>query len=691
MKIRKIKSGTVIVIIYLFTSVNCLAQTKQQSQWVYPGTDGKLKYKTTASGDQIMDFSHAGYMGGGVSLPSVPVKRIVNPSGSHDDLIAIQSAINEVAAMPLVNGFRGTVLLSPGKFNCSGSIIISADGIVLRGSGENKNGTVIWITGNPHTAIVIGLGNTKIPLGATEKNEISEPGPKTYVTDSYVPCGTNTITLANTTGFAVGDTIIIKRPVTPAWIHFMQMDDMFRNGKKEVWIAPGRTGIINRRITALIGQRITLDIPVPDSYDARYLGSAQTTVSKVKLSVRLKNIGIEAIHIQCSPLEVDYGHAPYAAIRIGGDDCWVKNVFCEETMNSTVLAGDRITMEHVVVKHTYTNLGASKPTDFSLEGSQNLIDRCEISGGNTYFVWTSGLIYGPNVLLNCTFTGLGSRIQPHQRWATALLLDNCSVPDGGIDFMNRGVAGSGHGWTMGWAVAWNCIAKTYIIQNPPGAFNWAIGCIGERQQTARLFDTGPIQPEGIFDSYNKPVSVQSLYLAQLSDRLGSKALKNIGYPSNTLDQFPNKRVKPETEHLVIDKVLGRDLAYHRPVNTTNARNEISHSGEKALDDNSHTYWAVKDNVLPASFEVDMEGPVDVDALQISETENLHHVQEYKVEAQVNSDWILLSSGTDIGENKVIKFPKVTVWKVKLTILKTSDAPAISHFGLYCLNGKKAIK
>ena len=44
-----------------------------KSVWVYPGKEGKLIYKTTPAGDKIMDFSHAGYMGGGVALPTVPV------------------------------------------------------------------------------------------------------------------------------------------------------------------------------------------------------------------------------------------------------------------------------------------------------------------------------------------------------------------------------------------------------------------------------------------------------------------------------------------------------------------------------------------------------------------------------------------------------------------------------------------
>jgi hypothetical protein len=63
---------------------------KPQSQWVYESNNGKLVYKTTPTGDKIMDFSHAGYMGGGVALPIVPVKVTVKPSGEKDDTKNIQ-------------------------------------------------------------------------------------------------------------------------------------------------------------------------------------------------------------------------------------------------------------------------------------------------------------------------------------------------------------------------------------------------------------------------------------------------------------------------------------------------------------------------------------------------------------------------------------------------------------------------
>src|SRR5690606_3390809 len=91
---------------------------KGRSKWVYRGSDGKLVYETTSRGDRIMDFSHAGYMGGRAALPAVPLKRVIQPSGMQDDTELIQTALNELAAMPLENGFRGAVQLAPGVFTC---------------------------------------------------------------------------------------------------------------------------------------------------------------------------------------------------------------------------------------------------------------------------------------------------------------------------------------------------------------------------------------------------------------------------------------------------------------------------------------------------------------------------------------------------------------------------------------------
>ena len=92
----------------------------------------------------------------------------------------------------------------------------------------------------------------------------------------------------------------------------------------------------------------------------------------------------------------------------------------------------------------------------------------------------------------------------------------------GIAFSNRATAGSGHGWDVGWAVAWNVSSPLLLVQQPPGAMNWCIGCIGAPVTIAGT-------PNGIFDSLGKQVQPASLYLQQLRDRIGPDAVGNIGY------------------------------------------------------------------------------------------------------------------------------------------------------------------
>lgn len=669
---------SIILFALPFVSINTFAQSAKkianQSEWVSLLPNGKLQYKNTASGDKIMDFSYAGYMGGGISLPQVPAKRTLQPSG-NDDTKMIQDAIDEVAQLPLVNGFRGAVVLGKGKFTCSSGIHISASGIVLRGSGSGKDGSTLFMTGNKHTAIIIE--NTEKQSNTANVKPLS-----TDITDKYVAAGAHTFTVASSAGFKTGDRVIVTKPATTSWIHFMQMDSMKRDGKQQRWIANNANLSMERTITNISHNTITIDAPYADNFDTLYGGIA--TVTLALPSTKAERIGIEQLHIQCAPLAVSYTEAPYAAVRIAGNNCWVKDVYCEETMNTIVFAGNHNTVQDVHVTHTYPNLGASKPADFSLDGSLNLIDRCSSMGDNTYFVWTSSLKSGPNVLLNSTFRGHGSRIQPHERWSTGLLVDNCTIPDGNIDFMNRGVAGSGHGWTMGWAVAWNCIAQNYIIQNPPGTLNWAIGCIGGRQQTAKLFDSAPILPDGAFDSHGSPVLPQSLYLAQLAARSGKQAIENIGYNANDLSQFKNKNIAP-LPPLVREKdgTLGENLAWHHPVNASNTRGTSREfSGENAVDTDHATYWVTTDNAAQANLIIDTENPQDINAITLSEPAGIQHIRAYKIEGQVNSDWKVLAEGTTVGDKITHRFPTATVWKVRITILQSDGYAAINNVGFY---------
>lgn len=512
------------------------AAAQARSQWVYAGPDGKLVYKTTPAGDQIMDFSSAGYMAGGVALPNVSVVRTVKPSGGADDTATIQAAINEVAALPLKGQFRGAVLLGSGTFACGSTLYIPASGIVLRGSGSGAGGSTIKMYGARHTAIMTGMGQGRGMMRAPIDDEQlpaqgeSAGAGRTYIADAYVPSGTASFTVDSTSGFAAGDTIEIRRPVTAAWVRFMGMDDLVRNGRPETWLRAGTTIPIERRIASVSGNRITLEVPLSDSFDSRYLNPPGTLVVNVRPPARLAQIGIEQLHIESPPQAVNHTQELYTAVRINGEDCWMRDVIIDETMNSVGLGGRRITLRNVTVNRKALHQGASKPAEFAPNGDQILLDHCAVNADNVWFAATGSGHSGPIVFLNCNFKGDG-HIEGHMRWSTGMLLDNCSLPGGGIDFKNRGEMGSGHGWGMGWAVAWNCVAKSFVVQRPPGANNWAIGCSGARELLPRPFDKGPNLPEGTFDSHGQQVTPRSLYLAQLKERLGTQALKNIGYPS----------------------------------------------------------------------------------------------------------------------------------------------------------------
>ena len=497
-----------------------------QSEWLRVGSDGKLVYKTTPAGDRIMDFSSAGYMGGGVALPTVPVRRTVGPSGGPDDTAMIQAAIDAVSTMSPESGFRGAVLLKPGTYPCSGTISLAADGVVLRGSGATgPTASTIKMTGGRHCAIVLSRSRS----GRDRATEAPKSGPvETAIADAYVPSGALSFTVADAAGFAVGDVIAIRRPVTLAWVHFMRMDDLVRDGRPQTWIRAGTSITTERRIAAIAGNTLTLDIRLTDSFDARYLNPPGTAVVKAQPAPLVAQAGVEHLHIQALPMEISYSQHPYTALRINGQDCWARDVLIEETMNSVAIGGRRLTLEHVAVHRTVPNVGASKPAEFAPNASQVLLDRCSGNGDNIWHVATGSGQVGPIVLLNCTFRGTG-HIEGHQRWTTGMLLDNCLVPEGGIDFKNRGSMGSGHGWGTGWSVAWNCTAKSYVVQQPPGAINWMIGCLGPNVPTPRPFDKEPSLPLGTSDSPGTPVTPPSLYLAQLAERLGPQAVRNIGY------------------------------------------------------------------------------------------------------------------------------------------------------------------
>jgi len=511
-------------LVVLASSLSLAAQESKPWVALNPATQ-KLDYAHTPAGDRIPDFSSAGYRGGGVALPNVPGVKTVSPSG-QDDTAAIQQAIDAVSKLPLKDGHRGAVVLGKGTFHCADTLTISTSGVVLRGAGADDHGTgdnatTIELTGKPHLGLRIG--------GKLEQ----QMGKQTLVTDEYVPGGATTFHVKDATGLRVGDTLLITKPITPEWVHLMGMDQLGnRGGKPEHWISGNLD--VRRRIAAVSGNTITLEVPLMDSYDAKYLGAGSVTVTKVDVTGQIAEVGVESLRISTPPRSIKLGEASFDGVRMNDTvDSWVRSAAFQETTGSVSIGRgtERITVVDVDAANRTPIVGSAKSAQFEANGSQILFDKVSGVGDNIFYMITQAEQQGPVVVLHCHFSGDG-HIQPHQRWSTGLLIDNCEVPGGGIDLMNRGMMGSGHGWAIAWSVIWNSSAKSFAVHLPPGAYNWSIGNRGEEINPPQpAYDGAKPVPlhQGIIESPGKPVIPASLYLQQLKDRLGPAALKNIGY------------------------------------------------------------------------------------------------------------------------------------------------------------------
>jgi hypothetical protein len=208
----------------------------------------------------------------------------------------------------------------------------------------------------------------------------------------------------------------------------------------------------------------------------------------------------------------------------------VKDIVFQDCQNCISISkgAKRVTFEDVTIQHTVAWPGAPYPADYSANGTQFLCNRCRSLGArNVYTVVMQSGGTGPNVFLKYASTQQKA-IEPHQRWASGLLLDNDAV-DNEINLLNRGIYGSGHGWTLGWGVVWNSVADQITVQRPPGAMNWSIGSRGAIVDKPMPGGDGRDQPRGTFESHGTPVKPWSLYLAQLCSRLGPQAVHNLGY------------------------------------------------------------------------------------------------------------------------------------------------------------------
>lgn len=342
--------------------------------------------------------------------------------------------------------------------------------------------------------------------------------------------------VANPHAFRVGESVVVSRPSTEAWIHAINMD--------MIPLPPGR--VINqwnpadygmafeRTVTAVDDQGITLDIPMVQALEKSYGGGE---VAACKPGNPCARAGVERLRLvsayQVGNEKTDEAHASFGVEFGYSLDCWLREVsalhFTMGCVNAKS-ASRRITIQACASFDPVSQITGGRRYPFTVDGQQVLVQRCYSRNARHDFV-TGGRLPGPNSFVDCLSEISHADSGPHQRWAAGILYDNIAAAQ--LKVIDRANGGSGQGWAGTCHVFWNCTGEI-VCQQPPTGINWAIGCTGTKgkppwPRAGGERETLP-RADGVWESWGTPVTPRSLYLSQLKDRLGIGAVRAATIP-----------------------------------------------------------------------------------------------------------------------------------------------------------------
>ena len=549
-----IKKLSALILLSFFIS---FTDAQWQSAIVHYDSGNKLVYLLDKENNRIPDFSYAGYKNGESDIPAVPVVKTISHI-SGDNTAFIQSALDSLGNA----GVHGALLLSPGNYQIWGTLYVNHSGLVLRGSGngsDSLSNTILIGKGNvpiQRTIIIAGGGNS-----SQWKDSVS--GKSTNITSDTVLEGSREFNVANSSLFSVGDNIIIYHPCTLAWLQAINYGGTHSAGASEdtSWAIDSQPIVYNRYIKAINGNKITIDAPV---FNHLIKCQAQSYIYKYSRNGILTGIGLENFRIDIETLGgVDEDHAWQAVDLFQLEDSWVNNCTFLHFGQSGIRTNTatRITIENCSALDPVAIITGERRYNFQVytASQQILFKNCYATNGRHHYVsngtsWTSGVVF-----LNCTSSGAYTSSEGHRRWSQGLLYDNIISLDGPragwdsrlLGLYNRGDMGTAHGWGLAHSVAWNCnvAGGDLIVQKPPTAQNYAIGCMGNN-----IVGTDPPapfnEPQGYIEGANKSgLTPQSLYSAQLQDRLSAAGVNDKGsIIDNAFKLYPNypNPFNPET-------------------------------------------------------------------------------------------------------------------------------------------------
>lgn len=466
-----------------------------------------------------MDYSTCGYRASEQPIPDV--KNVVYVDQTTD----LQRAIDYVSAMKPEK--RGAILIAEGTYYLDQPLRISASGIVLRGMGKGK--TVLVKRGFDRGAVIYVEGKAKAEkphfIVDKQRNIHQVDDGLIAITDQMVKAGATSFSVESTKGLQTGSRIRILRPSTWEWICGLKMDDFGGSLDYTGWKPTDIDIEWERVITAIDGNRLTIDAPVTCTMTSSQGGGyVINDYNKGEITeVGIENLSMESAKNDWNPKDED--HCWDAVFMENVRDCWVRRVDFKYFAGSAVNLQkhtSRITVEDCIASEPVSEIGGWRRQVFLTRGQQCLFQRCVSRQGIHDFA-AGYCAAGPNAFVQCEgeqslgFSGsIGS-------WACGLLFDVVNIDGHDLVFKNLEQYQTGTGWNTANSMLWQCTASTLWCYSPDSLNrSSANGCWGTM--------TG----DGNWTSPNNHVTPRSLFYHQLEERISGESGKtgmsgNSGY------------------------------------------------------------------------------------------------------------------------------------------------------------------
>ncbi|GEO07187.1 hypothetical protein AAE02nite_48510 [Adhaeribacter aerolatus] len=548
----------ILLILFLTTF---LLQTQAQT-WrseLYPANWQAPTKANFYTDKLIQDFSYAGYRRGEQEISNkrqhlLDVTKApynADNTGKQDVTTVLQKALDDAGSRP----GGAVVYLPPGTYQVSppGSnnycLLMRNSNVVLRGAGSGH--TFIFNAANT----MRGKAIIKIDNG----NSWAANGPNKQAITSDLMSPTTVIPVQNTTGFKVGDLVIVRNYIDNDWIAEHNMTEYWQ-GKGDNLAGQ----LYCREIMAINSKKkeITIDIPI------RYALKDAHGAAVYKAPAMLTEVGVEDIAIgnrqnftegdwseesYTKPANGSYqSHDSWAIAMAQVYNGWIRRIASYAPAGNT--SGAHLLSNGIKVWQTKNvsilNCHFSSPQFgggggngymYRVMGNETLLQDC-IAENNRHGYVMSHMSASGNVFYRCLDkntgrqTGLtgqektsGSGSDHHMHFSHSNLFDQCKVENSFFAAGWRKWGGSTiHGLTAAHSLYWNLNSsgkQAQAVQTQQGRYGYVIGTSGDKPAVSTAVwqpgtekITDPVDHvEGI--GTGQKLQPQSLYQDQKHQRL----------------------------------------------------------------------------------------------------------------------------------------------------------------------------